>query len=136
MLLTGERQCPLLHVSRQPAPRELVGDREEAAHQPLTGFDRLDPQAAGDLLGSPTPQHRLDDGVFGAQMCHARHEFEMCGTCQIDPSHPASRLPFEDGILHLTGSVCKLADQGLWTSRQVLLLGERHEQATCTFSPV
>ena len=87
MRLRHQRLRPLVDMPRQPTPRVLVGELDEPAHQPLPRRDGVFPQPARRLLGTPAAQHRLQHGVFRAQLHHPGDELKMCCTRQIRPSH-------------------------------------------------
>jgi hypothetical protein len=89
-MLGGQRQRPLIHVPRAPLPRELVGEGEEPAHQPLPRADRLRAQPPSGLLRPPTLQHRLDHRFFRPQLDNPIHQLPARRTDQTDPPQPDS----------------------------------------------
>src|SRR5664280_483715 len=108
MLLTGQRERPLIHLRRPPIPRVLTSEIHEPADQPLPRNDGVLLQPTSRLLSPPPLQHRLHHGVLRPQMHHTGDQLQMRGTPQITPSHPClqprSPRPFEARIMHLPGS--------------------------------
>jgi len=86
VVLGGQGQRPLVHVRRTPLPREVVGERQEAARQPLAVTDRVRTQAAGRLLRPPAAQHRLDHRVLRPQLPYAVNELSACRARQTNLS--------------------------------------------------
>jgi len=111
MLLSSQMQRPLIHPPSRPRPRVVACELPEPAHQALAGADGVLPQPTGGLLRPPAPQHRLEHRVLRPQLHHARDQLKVRRARQITPSHPAlqpqHQRPFEGGILHTTGSLCK-----------------------------
>ena len=104
---------PLLDVARPPAPRVLVGERQEPPYQPLRASIVSALQPTGDLLGPPAAQHRLEHGVFGPQLRHPRDQLQAGRPRQITTSQIALLpFPLNGMIMHLTGPLGRIPAQG------------------------
>ena len=105
--LARQRLRPLIDVRRPPAPRVLVRELQETAHQPLSRRDRVLPQPPGDLLSLPAPQHRLEHRVLRTQLHYPGNQLQMRSARQISPSHPTpetpKRQPPDGWIMHPAG---------------------------------
>ena len=90
-------ECVTSAPARAPAmaaaPRVLVRELQETAHQPFPRCDRVLPQPPRGLLSLPAPQHRLEHDVLRPELEHTGHQLQVRSTRKISPSHPTPETP-------------------------------------------